>query len=559
MGSQPALTPAYTIRPRSNFGGYALTSDAGRFPKSRKKMESSIVTITQLLEENAGEFGDRTFCICEDQAYGSKTIRDNAACVAANLAARGLSKDDKVVLLMGNCIEFLYVFLGLGRIAAVCVPVNPMLKPDEIAYIVNDSEAQMLITIPEFVPMLPTLRSLSPHLKKVLICGDPKNGQAPEGTEPFSVLLEPVDVIPEIAAKPETEAALIYTSGTTGLPKGVVLTHKNYVTNARMMIKAATLTEHDRFFCVLPLYHVNAQVVTVLAPMTAGADMVLMKKFNAFGILPMIVKYKPTIMSAVPAIYRVMCHMPKAGGYDLSSIRFFVSGAAPLPEEIYQAVQRVLEKPLIQGYGLSEATCASAVAYAEDPVKWDSVGPALAYTNIRIVNEEGVDMPVGQIGEILVAGPAVMKGYYKNPEATREVIKDGWLHTGDLGRFDEDGYLYIVGRVKDMIIRSGQNIYPQQIENVLGTLEGVAETCVVGVPESRRGQEVLAVIRCAEGCSLDENEIVEHCQSKLASYKCPKYVRFVDELPKTATGKIKKSEVADQFSDIAKDSSTEKG
>lgn len=504
------------------------------------------MTITHLLEKSAEMFGDRVFCTCEDREYGFQTLHDAALRVAVNLAARGVGEGHKVVLLMGNSIEFLYVFLGLGRTGAVTVPVNPQLKPDEIVYIMSNADARVLITIPECLPMLPLLRARLPELKEVFVLGE----QAPQDVTPFSALLAPVDSAPPIAARPESEAALIYTSGTTGLPKGVVLTHRNYVSNARMMAKSTSLSPTDRFLCVLPLFHVNAQVVTVLTPMTVGAEMVLAKSVNFLRILPMIAKYKPTLMSAVPTVYHVLCQMPKAAEYDLSSIRFFVSGAAPLPEETHLAVQRVLKKPLVQGYGLSEATCASAVADHNDPIKWNSVGPALAYTNIRIVDRNGTDVPVGKIGEILVSGPAVMKEYYRDPKATQEVLKDGWLHTGDLGRFDEDGYLYIAGRIKDMIIRGGQNIYPQQIENVLTSLEGVAESCVVGVPEPRWGQEVLAVIKCTEGCELDPSAVIAFCQERLAGYKCPRHVRFVDEFPKTPTGKIKKGEVAEQFAEV---------
>jgi long-chain acyl-CoA synthetase len=454
---------------------------------------------------------------------------------------------------MGNCIELLDVFLGAGRIGAIVVPINPLLKPDEIGYICNDSDAETLVTIPEFGPYLPALPGLLPNLKRVFIVGDADEAVAgSDMAEPFAVLLDDVDDVPDIVAEPEDEAALIYTSGTTGMPKGVVLTHKNYISNARMMIRTTTMSEADRFLLILPLFHVNAQVVSVLAPMMAGADVFMMEQFQPYKILPLIEKYRATILSAVPTIYNVICRMPKAEEFDVSSIRFFVSGAAPMPEETYNLVQRVLKRPLIMGYGLSEATCASAAADHEDPIKWDSVGPALRYTQIRIVGEDDRDVPVGDVGEIWVAGPAVMKGYYNNPEATAEVLQDGWLRTGDLGRFDEDGYLYIVGRLKDMIIRGGQNVYPQQVENVISQLQGVAECCVVGVEEPRWGQEILAVIQLAEGQTLTEEEVLTFCKEHLAAYKCPRLVRFVDELPKTATGKIRKGEVADQFADAVK-------
>ena len=505
------------------------------------------MNIANLLEERACQYGGRTFITCDDKDYSFETVHANSMRVAANLAAQGVGHGDKIVLLMGNCLEFLYVFLGAGRLGAIVVPVNPTLKAEEIAHITNNSEAETLITIPEFAAMLPQFRSALPNVKRCYVVGEAAGGAAS-----FSDLMAPAADAAQTAAEPDDLAALIYTSGTTGMPKGVMLTHRNYLANAHMLVRSQTVTEQDRFFCVLPLFHVNAQVVTILTPLFAGASVILMKKFNPFAILPMIQKHRPTIMSAVPTIYNVMCRMAKAEEFDLSSIRSFATGAAPMPEETYREAQRVLKQPIVGGYGLTEATCASAVADARDPLKWDSVGSPLPYTLIRVVDDQGVDVPFGEVGEILIAGPTVMKGYYKDPEATAEVLRDGWLHTGDLGRFDQEGYLYIVGRVKDMIIRGGQNIYPQQIEDIISRLPGVEECCVVGVEEARWGQEVLAVVKRAENINLAESDVIKHCRQYLAGYKCPAFVRFVEELPKTATGKIKKMDVAASFADIAK-------
>jgi long-chain acyl-CoA synthetase len=277
-----------------------------------------------------------------------------------------------------------------------------------------------------------------------------------------------------------------------------------------------------------------------------------MGRFNALAILPIIERHKVTIMSAVPTIYAVMCANPKAKDHDVSSIRFFVSGAAPLPEETHAAVQRVFGKRVIQGYGLSEATCASAVADPSDPIRWNSCGPALRYCGMRIVDVDGLDVPPGEIGEILISGPTVMKGYYKNPNATEEVLQNGWLQTGDLGKLDKDGYLYVVGRLKDMIIRGGQNIYPAQVESVLLKMKGVEEVAVIGVDEPRWGQEVLAVVKIEKDAPITEKDVLKYAKENLAQYKCPKYVRFVESLPKTATGKVKKNELAEQFKELPK-------
>ena len=506
-------------------------------------------TIPGLLENQTAKYGSKNFILFDGQEHSYDFMHERACRVAENLRAHGVQPGEKIVILAGNCLEFLYLFLGLGRIGGVLVPVNPTLKPDEIAYIVQNSDAESLVMIPEFVPFLPVLRQKLPQVKRIFIIG---GGEPVDGTEPYHVLLEPVASVAPIATATDDEAALIYTSGTTGMPKGVVLSHRNYLANAAAMAHHVSMNENDRFFCVLPLFHVNAQVVTLLAPLTVGGDVLVMSKFNPFAILPMIAEFRATILSAVPTIYNVMCRMAKADQYDVSSIRFFASGAAPLPEEIYLATQRVLKRPLVMGYGLSEATCASAAADFRDPIKWDSVGCALRYTTIRIVNDDGQDVPVGDVGEVWIAGPSVMKGYYKDPAATAEVLKGGWLATGDLGRIDSDGYLFIVGRKKDMIIRGGLNVYPQQIENVISRLAGVEECAVVGVEEPRWGQEILAVVKLADGQTIGEDEILRLCRAELAPYKQPRFVRFVEALPKTATGKIKKVEIAAQFADLAK-------
>lgn len=505
------------------------------------------MTITHLLEERACSLKDKAFLICDDEEHSFERVHEMAGRVAAHLSARGVKKGDKVLIVLGNCVEFVYLMLGLGRIGALMVPVNPLLKPQEIAYILDNSDAETLVTLADFAPLCAHAKKLVPRLKHVFITGD-----GAEGLDRFDVLLEPVDSVPEICATAEDEAAIIYTSGTTGMPKGVVLTHRNYVSNMRMLMHVIPMGIDDRFLMVLPLFHVNAQLTSVLVPLTAGATVIMTRKFAPLSILPFIEKYRATVMSAVPTIYMVMCRMMQAEPRDISSIRLFASGAAPLPESIYRATQEILKKPLIMGYGLTEATCASAVADYRDPIKWDSVGPALRYTSIRIVGEDGMEVPVGEVGEILVAGPSVMKGYYKDPEATAAVLKDGWLHTGDLGRFDDDGYLYIVGRLKDMIIRGGQNIYPAQVENVLSVMPGVEECCVVGVHEERWGQEVLAIVKRANGSVFSERDVIDYCREHLATYKCPRFVEFMDELPKTATGKIKKPEIAEQFADLVR-------
>jgi len=505
-----------------------------------------IMTIPKLLEDQARQVPDRVMILYGNEEITYGEMLERAGRVAGNLKAVGVNPGDKIALMMDNCLEYLYCFLGFGRIGAVMVPINPALTPEEYVYIIGNSEAKTLVVKAEFLAQMGDVKSALPQIERIFAVGE-----ASEDAVSFATLLEPVE-LPPIIVNEQSDAALIYTSGTTGNPKGVILTHGNYAWDTRAIYHATRLYPEDRFLCVLPLFHVNAQVVSVLAPIMARASIVLVGgAFNPFGILHQIEHYRVTIISAVPTIYGLLTRLPKAATADISSIRFFVSGAAPMTEAIYQAVQQVFKKPLIMGYGLSEATCASAVADHEDPVRWNSTGPALRYTNIRIVDRSGKDLPVGEVGEILISGPTVMKGYYKNPEATAEVLKDGWLKTGDLGHFDAEGYLYIVDRVKDMIIRGGMNIYTAQVEQVIAQMPEVADVAVIGVEEPTWGQEVLAVIELKPEQALEEQAVIAFCKKHLAAFKCPRFVRFLEKLPKTAIGKVRKHELTAQFAEVA--------
>lgn len=505
------------------------------------------MTIPLLLEEQARQEPDRVMIIYGAEEITYQSMYERAGSVAANLKVAGIREGDKIAIMMDNCLEYLYCFLGFGRIGAIMVPINPALTQEEYSYVIGHSEARALVVRAETLAQMGDVKSKIPQIEFIYVVGDSEDAN----TLPFDSLLQENEM-PPIVVDEQSDAALIYTSGTTGKPKGVILTHGNYLWDARAISRSNRLSNADKFLCLLPLFHVNAQVVSILTPMLIPASIVLVGgAFNPFGILHQIKEHGITTMSAVPTVYGILTRLPKACAEDVKSIRFWVSGAAPMTKAIYDEVMRVFNKPLTMGYGLSEATCASAVADHEDPIRWNSCGPALRYTTIRIVDKEGKDVPTGEVGEILISGPTVMKGYYKNPEATAEVLKDGWLKTGDLGRFDSEGYLYIVDRVKDMIIRGGMNIYSAQVEQIIAAMPQVADVAVIGVDEPTWGQEVLAVIQLNPDHNLEEKEVISYCKQRLAAYKCPRFVRFLDILPKTAIGKVRKHELAEQFNDIA--------
>jgi long-chain acyl-CoA synthetase len=342
---------------------------------------------------------------------------------------------------------------------------------------------------------------------------------------------------------PEHEAAIIYTSGTTGRPKGVVLTHGNYAWDAEAIARCSEMSPEDRFLCVLPLFHVNAQVVTTMAPMVAGGSMILLERFSPGPFLDALGRFQATAFSAVPTVYAILNSLAEEQVRDLSRLRVCICGAAPMPVEVFETFERKYRARILEGYGLSEGTCASSVNPLRGRRKIGSVGVPLPGQEMRIVDDTGRPLENGRVGEIVVRGPNVMKGYFRNPAATAETIRDGWLHTGDLGTRDDDGYFAIVGRKKEMIIRGGENVYPREVEEALHRLPGVRECAVVGVPDPTWGEEVVAAIVPERPGAVDEGSIRAHCRQWLADYKAPRRVVFVDSLPRTATGKVQKHEL----------------
>ncbi|MBI5367082.1 MAG: AMP-binding protein [Planctomycetes bacterium] len=452
--------------------------------------------IHDVLRAQARATPDRAFLLFEGREFSCRELDERSDRVAARLVHRGVRPGDNVAVLLDNRPEFLLAWFGILKAGAALVPINPALKPPEIDFIRTDSESRLLLTAQEF---------------------DAGFEDPP---------------VPLPAGAPADTAAIVYTSGTTGKPKGAVLTHDNYLWDARAIVDCARMTADDRFLCILPLFHVNAQVVTTLAPLVAGGSMVLMRRFSPLEMLQTLAQTGATAFSGVPTIYGILLNTPGAERYDLSRLRFCVCGAAPMPREIFEAFEARFKARILEGYGLTESTCASSINPL-DRRKLGSIGRALP----------GQEMAI-EDGEIVIRGPNIMRGYYKNPTATAETLRGGWLHTGDLGRVDEEGYYYIIGRKKEMINRGGEKVYPKEVEEVLYTHPAVAEAAVVGVPDAKYGEEVAAyVVRkaaAAGGAAATAEDLLAFCRERLADYKGPKRILFRDSLPKTATGKIQK-------------------
>lgn len=499
------------------------------------------MTLNQMLDERAAELGDKTAIFFRDEEITYSQLNDRTRAIASGLMEMGVEKSNNVAMLIPNRVEFMYAFFGIMKAGAVAVPVNTLLKGEEVSYIVNNCEAEAMIVTDEHIELIRSIKQDCPRLKSII------STAAGDDVVPFEQLLNtPIDQnLPAVAQ--DDDASIIYTSGTTGRPKGVILTHGNYVADTKMMTEAVQMTRDDRFLCTLPLFHVNAQVVTTLAPLYAGASMVLLAGFSPKKFLPALAHYKATAFSGVPTVYAILNNQPDAEKYDLSRLRFCVCGGAPMPVEVFNEFEKKYKAFILEGYGLSEGTCASSVNPLGGKRKVGSIGFPFEEQPMKIFDDNDNEVPQGTVGEIVVRGPNVMRGYYNNPEATEATLKNGWLHTGDLGYIDEDGYFYIQGRKKEMIIRGGENIYPKEIEEAVYRHPSVLEAAIVGLPDKVWGEEVAAFIVLKEEGALNEEDMIEYCKERLADYKCPRKVFFLKDLPKTATGKIQKRKVVEQF------------
>jgi len=436
--------------------------------------------------------------------------------VAGQFAAAGVGRGDVVAVMLPNRVELLLGLMAAWRLGAAATPINPVFTPNEAGYQIADSGAKLLLTSDPGadygVPVLPA-DELS--------------------ASPFGSLPPPDTGLDDIAL-------LIYTSGSTGRPKGVMLDHANLVAMAASIGKAMKLGPDDNCLLVLPLFHVNAILVSCLAPIMAGAQVTILPRFAPDTFLAAVSRYRATYFSAVPAIYARLAELPAEQLGDTSSVRFAVCGAAPVSAELLHRSESRFGFSIIEGYGLTEGTCASAINPLYGLRKPGTVGVALPGQQVATMRADGSFAAPGEPGEVVIKGPNVMRGYLNRPEATAAAIVDGWLHTGDVGVLDADGYLAIVDRIKDMIIRGGENIYPKEIESVLGRHDAVLEAAVIGVPHEIYGEVPVAYVVTYPEASVTVEDLLALCRGNLTKIKIPTAIHIVPELPKNAVGKIDK-------------------
>lgn len=435
---------------------------------------------------------------------------------AAQLADLGITSGDVVALRLTNRAEFVTLLFAAWRLGATITPVNPALTDVEVARQLDDSAAKLLV-IEEDSAGVGDVSTLSvAHLAR-------------ETTTEVA----PVE-------DPSALALLIYTSGTTGVPKGVMLDHANLDAMTAMGRDALKVGPDDRCLLILPLFHVNGIVVSILTPLLVGASVVIADRFNPHRFFDVIEKERPTFFSAVPTIYSMLAALPDDVRPDTSSVRFAVCGAAPASAELLARFEDRFGFPLVEGYGLSEATCGSTINPIDGPRKPGTVGLPFPGQELRILGAEGHPVNAGENGEVEVRGANVMRGYLGRPDDTAAAINDGWLRTGDVGHLDEDGYLTLVGRSKEMIIRGGENIYPKEIEDVLSGHPAVLEAAVIGVPDEKWGEIVVAFVQARPGATVDVDALKLRCMEQLSGYKRPTAIHVLESLPKNAVGKLDK-------------------
>lgn len=501
------------------------------------------MSVDLFLRRSAEQFPDQAAVYYD---HGSTTYRqldlevDN---LAGGLLGLGLEHQQRVALILGNSLDYARSYFAIVRAGGTVVPINPLYKGEEVKYILNDAEAVFLITIPPFLPLVQSIRGQLPGLKKVIITG----GQSDDFVVGFEDLLSRAARPVEAPVSGNDIAACLYTSGTTGRPKGALLSHGNLVFDTEACIARIGFRHEDHHLCVLPMFHSFCQTAAMLCPIATGSSITIHQQFNPDLVLKEISSRGITVFCGVPTMFSaILARLPEADGPGLAGLRLCASGGAPMPVEILNAYQKTYGVTIIEGNGPTET---SPVSYANLPelCKAGSVGPPLDGVRVKIVDDNDRELPVGEIGEICIQGPNVMQGYLNQPEATAEAMKGGWFHTGDLGRVDEDGYVYIIDRKKDMLIIGGLNVYPREVEECLYQHPKVAENAVIGINEKLRGEIPAAFIVLKDGVQAEPKEFILYCRKYLANYKCPRAALLVESLPKNATGKIDKKQLREAY------------
>lgn len=502
--------------------------------------------VHKCLETQTKKHGRKKFIFYNEETYTYIETNKRANKVAAMLMSKGVQKGDRVAIMLENSPEFFFSYFGILKAGAIVIPVNTFLKQEEVAYMLNDSGSKLFITSQSFDYVAAGILDMCEELDAVLAYTETSF----DSENILTLTDDKPETNPEIDIDQSDLAIFVYSSGTTGHPKGAMLTHKNLTSNAQGCCERFKIYNKDRFLLFLPAFHSYAMMTCVVLPTYAGCSIIILGSVNDLKkkTFKKILLYKrPTFFLGVPQVYiaLIKSKMPKWFIKYLYPIRLHVSGGAPLPEDILEQFKSKFFKPIIEGYGLSEASpvVSANSLKVQKPL---SVGPALNDVEVRIVDENEKELPVGEVGELIARGPNIMKGYWNMPELTEKALRNGWLFTGDLAKLDQEGYIYIVDRKKDLIIVKGINVYPREIEEVLHKHKKIEAAAVIGLPDKSSGEIPVAYVKPKDDVKVTDKEIKAYLKEHLANYKLPKQVHIENDLPMTATGKILKRELKDK-------------
>jgi long-chain acyl-CoA synthetase len=492
------------------------------------------MTLVDFIKDRAKEYGNRVFLWEKKNSLTYQEFDRVTDRVAAGLQALGLRKGTHAAVLFPNSMDTLLCYFSIIKAGGTVIPINPLYTPREIAFILNNSEASFLLAAPQFQKAFEGIRRQAPNLNLAIFRGEdePSIIKTIARMAPLASSLHPEDL------SPEDNAIIFYTSGTLGAPKGVMLTHGNFTFSGPNIARCYGLRENDITMAVLPLVHVFAVASPVFGSLSSGGTVVVLDRFQAEPVLQAFVDYRVTWFPGVPTMFNYIYQAIEKGTYNISSIRMGLSGGASLSVELLKNWEKRFNADILEVYGLTESTGLVTANPVPGVRKAGSIGITVPNVQTRLIDKEGSDVARGEVGEILFKGPNATKGYWKLPQQTAESIRDGWVYTGDLAKQDEDGYFYIVGRKKDLIITGGYNVYPREIEEVLYTHPAVYEAAVIGIADELKGEILKAYITLKPGQNTTEKEIFEFCQQNLAPYKVPRQLEIRSELPKSSTGKI---------------------
>lgn len=517
------------------------------YPKSVPyEITAPPISVFQLLVDSTKEHPEKQAVIDNDQELTYGELKEVVERFATSLSMRGFQKGDMLAIMLPNCVEYIIAFFAVQRLGGIAVQVNPMYQPRELEYILEDSGAKWFLTNQIQIEKLEKIGYLD-KINSIII--DRNSGQE---NNLYDLIEKAENMPPKVSIDVENDIAILqYTGGTTGRSKGVMITHQNVVFNL-VQNRASSISEDnenpfERIIGIAPMFHAMG-LISMVSTIYRGGTIYPIARFEINNVIKLIRSIQPTLFSGSPTMYIALLNHPDLKPEDLKGIKSFSSGSAPLSVEIMRRFEKISAVPIIEAYGLSEATM---MTHKNPPVgkrKPGSIGIPVPSTDCRIVDiETGTkEMEIGLPGELIIKGPQIMKGYWKKEKETANALRNGWLYTGDLAVVDEDGFFFIVGRKKDMIIAGGYNIYPLEIEEVIYQLPHVKEVCVFGVPDPYRGETVKVAIVLKDNETLTEQEVENWCNENLARYKVPRIIEFRTELPKTAVGKILRTKLIEQ-------------